>query len=121
MLLPIMPPTRKTITELKVSGLREFIWMLRAALIDLSGGSYMGKLQNRVALVTGGARGVGEATVRRFVREGASVVIADVRDELGTRVADELGELAHYIHLDVTSESDWMRAVNVTVDRFGKL
>jgi 3alpha(or 20beta)-hydroxysteroid dehydrogenase len=81
----------------------------------------MGKLQNRVALVTGGARGVGEATVRRFVREGASVVIADVRDELGTRVADELGELAHYIHLDVTSESDWMRAVKVTVDRFGKL
>jgi 3alpha(or 20beta)-hydroxysteroid dehydrogenase len=81
----------------------------------------MGKLKSRVALITGGARGVGEATARRFVQEGASVVIADVRDELGKRVAHELGNSAHYMHLDVTSEGDWSRAVAMTVERFGKL
>jgi 3alpha(or 20beta)-hydroxysteroid dehydrogenase len=81
----------------------------------------MGKLESRVVLVTGGARGVGEATARRIVQEGASVVIADVRNDLGRSVADELGDSACYIHLDVSSESDWQRAVEMTVKLFGKL
>ena len=72
-------------------------------------------------LVTGGARGIGGATVRRLVAEGANVVIADIRDEHGTRLAAELGSAVDYQHLDVGSEQDWTRVVEATVGRFGKL
>lgn len=65
----------------------------------------MGRLDGKVAIVTGAARGIGEATARRFVAEGAEVVLADRRDELGQAVADELA--ARYVSLDVTSEEAW--------------
>ena len=81
----------------------------------------MGLLDGKVAIVTGAARGTGEVTARRFVEEGARVVLADIRDDLGQRVAGELGDAAHYVHLDVTSESDWRGAVGATVGRFGLL
>jgi len=81
----------------------------------------MGRLENRVVLVTGGARGIGEATVRRIVQEGASVVVGDLRDALGERLAAELGDKVAYLHLDVTAEDDWKRAIAAAVDRFGKL
>lgn len=81
----------------------------------------MTSLMGRVVLVTGGARGIGGATVRRFVAEGANVVIADIRDEHGTRLAAELGSAVDYQHLDVGSEQDWTRVVEATVGRFGKL
>jgi 3alpha(or 20beta)-hydroxysteroid dehydrogenase len=77
----------------------------------------MGRLEDKVAIVTGAARGTGEATARRFVEEGAKVVVADVNDELGEKTAAELG--AHYVHLDVSSESDWAAGVEDTVGRFG--
>ncbi|MEE8164532.1 MAG: SDR family NAD(P)-dependent oxidoreductase, partial [Myxococcota bacterium] len=80
-----------------------------------------GRLEGKVAIVTGAARGTGEATARRFVREGASVVVADIRDELGAKVVAELGDAAHYIHLDVTREDDWSRCVEATLERFGQL
>jgi 3alpha(or 20beta)-hydroxysteroid dehydrogenase len=80
-----------------------------------------GRLEGKVALVTGGSRGTGEATARRFVAEGASVVLADVLDEAGRKVAAELGDRALYVHLDVTSESEWAACLEQTLARFGKL
>jgi 3alpha(or 20beta)-hydroxysteroid dehydrogenase len=81
----------------------------------------MGRLDEKVAIVTGAARGTGEAIARRFVAEGAKVVLADIRDDLGRGVARELGEAAHFLHLDVTSETDWQAAVAFTTERFGSL
>jgi 3alpha(or 20beta)-hydroxysteroid dehydrogenase len=81
----------------------------------------MSALRSRVVLVTGAARGVGEATARRLIREGASVVLTDVRDEIGQRLADSLGRSALYIHHDVTSETDWAHVVDVAMQTFGKL
>ncbi len=71
----------------------------------------MKRLTGKVAIVTGGARGMGEATVRLLIEEGARVLIGDVLDEPGQALADELGEDARYVHLDVTSKSDWAAAV----------
>ena len=68
------------------------------------------RLAGRTALVAGGARGMGEATVRLFHAEGAHVVFGDVLDDLGSALADELGDRATYVHLDVRSESDWESA-----------
>lgn len=80
-----------------------------------------GRLEGKVAIVTGGARGTGEATARRFVQEGARVVLADVLDLPGQKVAAELGPAAHFVHLDVTSEADWAACLAQTVSRFGRL
>lgn len=79
------------------------------------------RLDGKVALVTGGARGQGEAIVRLFVDEGASVLIGDVLNELGEKLAAELGEAARFVHLDVTVEEDWARAVDHAVETFGRL
>src|SRR5918992_1751388 len=81
----------------------------------------MGRLEGRVALITGGARGQGDATARRFVEEGARVVIADILDDEGKAVAEELGDAAHYMHLDVREESQWADAVAETERLFGSL
>jgi NAD(P)-dependent dehydrogenase (short-subunit alcohol dehydrogenase family) len=81
----------------------------------------MTRLANKVALITGGASGIGEGTVRLFVREGASVVIADILDDNGRRLAGELGARAAYLHTDVSRESDVQGAVAEAVRRFGRL
>ena len=84
----------------------------------------MGKLDGKVALISGGARGQGAAEARLFAQEGAKVVIADILDAQGQQVEAEINELggdALYIHLDVTSESDWQNAVQATVAKYGKL
>jgi 3alpha(or 20beta)-hydroxysteroid dehydrogenase len=80
-----------------------------------------GRLDGRVALITGGARGQGAAEARAFVAEGARVVLADVLDDDGEHLAGELGDAAAYEHLDVTVEHDWRRVVDATVTRFGAL
>jgi len=80
-----------------------------------------GRLEGKVALITGSARGQGEAEARRFVAEGARVAITDLRDVLGEQLASELGPDTFYQQLDVTREDDWDAAVAVTVERFGKL
>jgi len=81
----------------------------------------MSRLAGKVALVTGGGSGIGEATVRLFMAEGASVVIADIQDDRGRRVAGELGSRAAYVHADVSREDDVQAAVAETVRRFGRL
>ena len=80
-----------------------------------------GQLDGKVALITGSARGQGEAEARRFVAEGAKVAITDLRDVLGEQLAAELGPDTFYQQLDVTREDDWDAAVAATVERFGKL
>jgi len=79
----------------------------------------MGRLSGKVAMVTGAARGTGEATARLFAAEGARVVICDVLDDLGGKVAEDLGVAAHFLHLDVGSEVAWKAAVAETRERFG--
>ncbi len=81
----------------------------------------MGRLEGRRAVITGAASGIGEATARLFVREGAAVVVADVDDDRGKQVADELGERARFVHTDVTQEHDVEAAVAYAVDTFGGL
>ncbi len=79
------------------------------------------RLDGKVAIITGGARGQGAAAARRFVEEGAKVTVADIRDEQGKELAAELGEAALYQHLDVTSEEDWAATVAETLSSFGHL
>jgi 3alpha(or 20beta)-hydroxysteroid dehydrogenase len=79
----------------------------------------MGRLDGKVAIVTGAARGMGEATARAFVAEGAKVVLADKRDDLGAALADALGDAAVYESTDVTDESGWQRLADVAQQRFG--
>ncbi|KAL2337639.1 hypothetical protein Fmac_012085 [Flemingia macrophylla] len=79
------------------------------------------RLEGKVAIVTGGARGIGEATVRVFVKNGARVVIADVEDALGTMLAETLAPSATYVHCDVSIEDEVENLVSSTVSRFGQL
>ncbi|MFE9043167.1 SDR family NAD(P)-dependent oxidoreductase [Streptomyces sp. NPDC007818] len=82
----------------------------------------MGKLDGRVAIVTGAARGQGEREARLFAAEGARVVLADVLDGPGEALAKELGEdRAVYVRLDVTREEEWTAAVAAAKERFGKI
>ena len=79
----------------------------------------MARLEGKIAIVTGAARGSGERTARKLVEEGARVVLADVLDDRGKPVADELGDAARYIHLDITDETQWKAAVEFTQKHFG--
>jgi 3alpha(or 20beta)-hydroxysteroid dehydrogenase len=79
----------------------------------------MGRLDNKVAIVTGGAQGQGEAIVRSFVAEGAKVVVADIAEDLGKALATELGETAHFVHHDVSDESSWATTLNETLSTYG--
>lgn len=79
------------------------------------------RLKGKVALVTGSASGIGAATARRFVAEGAGVILADIADARGQDLADELGDSAAFVHLDVTAEADWAAAMRFGQDRFGAL
>lgn len=80
-----------------------------------------GRLAGKVAVVTGGASGIGEGTVRRFVAEGARVVVADVQDERGAALVAELGDATVFCHVDVAIEDDVAAAVDLAVSRFGRL
>lgn len=81
----------------------------------------MGKLNGRIAVITGGASGVGAATVRRFVAEGATVVFADILDERGEALAEELGESAVYVHANVAREDDVAAAIDLAATRWGRI
>jgi len=81
----------------------------------------MGRVDGKVALISGGARNIGGASARMLVAEGAKVVIGDLLDEDGTALAEELGDAARYVHLDVTSDDEWRSAVELTISEFGRL
>jgi NAD(P)-dependent dehydrogenase (short-subunit alcohol dehydrogenase family) len=81
----------------------------------------MGQLDGKVAVITGGASGIGAATVRLFVAEGARVVIADVLDDAGARLAEELCDACVYVHTDVSDEEHVRRVVATATQRFGGL
>ena len=81
----------------------------------------MGRLNNKVAIITGGARGMGAATSRLFAAEGAKVVIADVLDSEGEKLAAELAGKAIFIHHDVTSEDSWNNVIAKTQSSFGEI
>jgi 3alpha(or 20beta)-hydroxysteroid dehydrogenase len=81
----------------------------------------MSRLTDNVAIVTGAARGTGEAIARRLVADGAKVLLLDLRDELGEAVAHDLGDAARYLHADITEEANWAEAVDYAEREFGAL
>jgi 3alpha(or 20beta)-hydroxysteroid dehydrogenase len=93
------------------------------ARIEREGGmsGWPDRLEGKVAIVTGAARGSGEAIARRLVADGAAVVLVDLLEELGAAVAEDLGERARFRHADITSESDWEETVRYTQATFGPL
>ena len=80
-----------------------------------------GDLEGKVVLISGAARGMGAEEARLFASHGARGLVGDVLDEEGEKTAAAIGEAAHYVHLDVTSEADWKSAVEAAESRFGKL
>jgi 3alpha(or 20beta)-hydroxysteroid dehydrogenase len=81
----------------------------------------MGRIEGKVIIVTGAARGQGEATARLFVEQGARVVLTDVLANQGQAVAEDLGDHALFIKHDITDEAAWTDVVNRTLDRFGSV
>jgi len=79
----------------------------------------MSRLEGKIAIVTGGAQGQGAEIVRQFVAEGAKVVIADVADDHGKTLADELGDSAVFMHLNVADADEWAQVVESTTETFG--
>jgi len=81
----------------------------------------VGRLDGRVAFITGGARGQGLEAAKIFVREGARVVLGDLLDAEGKEAAGSIGDSAHFVHLDVTNEEDWRTAISEAEQRYGDL
>src|SRR5438445_154142 len=81
----------------------------------------MGRLDGKVAIVSGAARGSGEQIARAFVGDGARVVILDILEDRGKLLADELGEAAIFVRADVTHEPDWQEAVATTLRRWNRV
>ena len=81
----------------------------------------MGRLEGKVAVVTGGASGIGEGAVRLFAAEGAKVIIADIQDARGEKLAEELGTVTAFAHCDVSQEADIAAAIDQAVRKWGRL
>jgi len=79
------------------------------------------RLKNKVTVITGGAQGIGEAYARRFAKEGATVVVADINTEKGAAVAESIGGATSFERLDVSSEEDTLRAAKAIADRHGRI
>src|SRR6476619_350402 len=81
----------------------------------------MGRVDGKVALISGGARGMGASHARALIAAGARVVTGDILDDEGNRLAKELGDAARFVHLDVTQPDHWKAAVDVALREFGRL
>lgn len=79
------------------------------------------RIKNKIALITGSARGIGQATAELFHKEGAVVIVSDIRDEEGKHIAEKLGTNAAYIHLDAGSEESWVEVTAYIVKKYGRL
>jgi 3(or 17)beta-hydroxysteroid dehydrogenase len=79
------------------------------------------RLKNKIALITGSARGIGQATAELFHKEGATVIISDIRDEEGKVIAEKLGEKAEYMHLDVGDEKEWLILAEFIRIKYGRI
>lgn len=82
---------------------------------------YIPRIENKIALITGAARGIGKAVSELFALEGATVILSDIEDELGESTCSIIGGLSEYLHLDVSCESDWDAAKNYIQERYGRL
>ncbi len=100
---------------------RKSMTVTRAADVARRVGRVTGRLDGRVAVITGASSGIGAGTARRFVKEGCRVVVADVQLDAGSRLVDELGDAATFVACDVTREDDVAAAVDRAVERFGHL
>lgn len=81
----------------------------------------MQRLQNKICLITGSARGIGEAIARLFHSEGATVIVSDINDDLGANVAKSISEFTEYLRLDVGMEEDWVSAFDYINQKYGKI
>ena len=81
----------------------------------------MKQLENKVAIVTGGASGIGKAIVELFVKEGAKVLIADLNEDSGTKLANSLGQATVFVKADSSSPEDNKKLVDIAVEKFGAL
>jgi 3-oxoacyl-[acyl-carrier protein] reductase len=81
----------------------------------------MGRLDGKTALITGAGSGFGEGIARKFVEEGARVIVADINDDAGAKVADSLGAAARFVRADVSRDADMAAAVTAAADHFGQL
>ena len=81
----------------------------------------MGKLDGKVAIITGASQGMGASHAKLFVDEGAKIVITDINEEKGNQVASELGDNVIFVKQDVSNEDDWRNVVSEAVDKFGQL
>jgi NAD(P)-dependent dehydrogenase (short-subunit alcohol dehydrogenase family) len=79
------------------------------------------RLKAKIALITGSARGIGQATAELFHKEGAIVIISDITDKEGEELVEKLGERTEYLHLDVRDENSWLKAVEFLESKFGRL
>ncbi|CAN1134047.1 Short chain aldehyde dehydrogenase 1 [Linum perenne] len=115
-------PTRPTITHQNSHNHTNQLFQLNMSS-DFGATIVTKMLEGKVAIVTGGASGIGESTVRLFVQHGAKVLIADVQDKLGESLAMELGlpETVSFVHCNITSDSDVKNAVDTAVSRYGQL
>lgn len=89
--------------------------------LKFQGGFSMGKLDGKVAIITGAAQGMGESHAKLFIEEGGKVILTDLNKEGGQKVADSLGDNAFFVQHDVTDGDSWKNAVNKTIDKFGDI
>ena len=80
-----------------------------------------GKLENKIVLITGSARGIGKAIAELFSSEGATIIVTDILDEEGEKLSKEIGEQSEYLHLDVKSEKEWIETTNEIIEKYGQL